>query len=213
MRRFPAIKVCGIADAVVAGRAEELGADYLGFIFAARSPRAVTPRKAADIAARLSGKAKRVGVFTDASIGDIADIAGRVRLHVVQLHSTRYGADDVSRLHDAGLEVWMLDQALGDAVLLDGSAAGMSGGTGMRADWRRAAALAAAGTRVVLAGGISAGNAADAAATGCAVLDVNSSLETAPGMKSIRLLEDFFAAMPERSGHESIMRPTGAASP
>ena len=67
----------------------------------------------------------------------------------------------------------------------------------MRADWNRARALASSGVRVVLAGGISAENIRDAAATGCAVLDVNSSLEVRPGVKSIALLEALFAAIRE----------------
>ena len=49
-----------------------------------------------------------------------------------------------------------------------------------------------AGVRVVLAGGLSVGNIGAAAATGCAVLDVNSSLEESPGVKSIALLEELF---------------------
>ena len=79
--------------------------------------------------------------------------------------------------------------------MLDGRTAAGTGGTGTLADWRLAAALADAGVRVVLAGGISADNAVDAARTGCAVLDVNSSLETAPAVKSEKLLERFFAAI------------------
>lgn len=79
--------------------------------------------------------------------------------------------------------------------MLDGRTVAGTGGTGTLADWRLAAALADAGVRVVLAGGISADNAVDAARTGCAVLDVNSSLETAPAVKSEKLLERFFAAI------------------
>ena len=88
-----------------------------------------------------------------------------------------------------------LNAADADAMLLDGSAAdGRSGGTGRLADWSRAAELAASGVRVVLAGGISAENVRAAAETGCAILDVNSSIETAPGEKSAERLEAFFRA-------------------
>ena len=189
---MPQIKICGIRDSAVARRAEELGADYLGFIFAARSPRRISPETAAAIAATLSGRAKRVGVFTDATVDEMLAIAARVPLDVAQLHSARYGAEDVASLRAAGLEVWRLNEPCGaDAVLLDGAAGGRCGGTGARADWSRAAELSAAGVRVVLAGGISAENAAAAAETGCAILDVNSSLETRPGMKSLESLERF----------------------
>ena len=205
---MPKIKICGIKEAAFARRAEELGVDYLGFIFAERSPRRVTPEKAAEIAAALSGKALKVGVFTATSTQEILEIARCVPLDVVQLHSLDYGADEIQRLKAAGLEVWRLygsspDLEYGaDGILLDGKepvrsdgSEGIAGGTGRLADWKLAAELAAAGVRVVLAGGISAANAARAAATGCTVLDVNSSLETAPGVKSIERLEAFMSNM------------------
>ena len=194
MKRSPAIKVCGMNDAAVAQRAEELGADYLGFIFAEGSPRRVSPEDAHMIVAALSGRARKVGVFTSAPVHEIIAVAEKVPLDVVQLHSRAYGVDAVRALRSSGFEVWQLESREADAMLLDGVSAGMSGGTGKRADWQRAAELAASGIRIVLAGGISADNVLDAAATGCTVLDVNSSLETAPGVKSIAKLETFFAA-------------------
>ena len=194
--KMPQIKICGMNDAGIAQRAEALGADYIGFIFAARSPRRVTPDAAAAIAATLSGKAKKVGVFTDASLAEMLDVARRVPLDVVQLHSRDYGADEISALRAAGLEVWQLESGGADATLLDGAAAdGRSGGTGLHADWKRAAELAASGVRVVLAGGISADNILSAAETGCAILDVNSSLEVRPGVKSPALLDRLFGVV------------------
>lgn len=200
MTHAPKLKICGLRDAAFARRAEDLGVDYLGFIFADGSPRRVTPDDAARIAASLAGRATCVGVFTDAPVADILAVAARVPLAVAQLHSEAYTAQDAAALKAAGLEVWRLHRTgpapdWADALLLDGFSGGRAGGTGTRADWTRAADLAAAGRRVVLAGGISAANAAAAAATGCAILDVNSSLETAPGVKSIPLLEQFFAAV------------------
>lgn len=193
--KMPQIKICGINDAGIAQRAEALGADYIGFIFAARSPRRVTPDAAAAIAATLSGRAKKVGVFTDTSLAEMLDVARRVPLDVVQLHSRDYGADEICALRAAGLEVWQLESDGADATLLDGAAAdGRSGGTGLPADWKRAAELAASRVRVVLAGGISADNILAAAETGCAILDVNSSLEVRPGVKSLALLDRLFQA-------------------
>ena len=193
---MPAIKICGINDVAFARRAEALGADYLGFIFAEGSPRRVTPAQAAEIAEALCRKARKVGVFTRTPVGEILEIARHVPLDVVQLHSSDYDADDIQRLKANGLEVWRLHDAYGaDAVLLDGVADGRCGGTGQRADWPQATELAAAGVRVVLAGGISAENVVAAAATGCAVLDVNSSLETSPGVKSIARLEAFMSCL------------------
>ncbi len=197
MQTFPEVKICGINDVHVAVRSEELGADYLGFIFAERSPRRVSPEQAAAIASALSGKAKLVGVFTEASIGEITGIAKCVPMDVVQLHSMSYGADEINALRSRGFEVWRLDGGGGipDAVVLDGRSGTQCGGTGRPADWRRATALSATGVRVVLAGGISAENASAAAKTGCAVIDVNSSLEVRPGVKSIARIEAFFRSV------------------
>ena len=219
MAGFPKIKICGVRDGAFARRAEELGVDYLGFIFAEKSPRYVAPDAAAAIAATLgrarcpqravSASVKLVGVFTTSTIEEILQISRKILLDVVQLHSREYGADEIQRLKAAGLEVWQLVAKEGaanvsafvspregavvpDAVLLDGWAGTLCGGTGRRADWEFASELASAGVRVVLAGGLSAGNIGHAAATGCAVLDVNSSLDESPGVKSLALLEDLF---------------------
>ena len=227
MSGFPKLKICGVRDGAFARRAEELGVDYLGFIFAEKSPRYVTPDAAAAIAATLgrargpvfakatTGKPQRVapvklvGVFTTSTIEEIQQISRKILLDVVQLHSREYGADEISRLKAAGLEVWQLgakeDKAkvadfvnsregavVPDAVLLDGWAGTLCGGTGRRADWEFASELASAGVRVVLAGGLSSANIGAAAATGCAVLDVNSSIEESPGVKTLALLEDLF---------------------
>lgn len=212
---MPRLKVCGVNDAAFAVEAASLGVDYLGFIFAEGSPRRVTPEKAREImdAVRNGGFADRpryVGVFTDRDVSRICDIAAEVGLDVVQLHS-EYGAEEVSRVKALGFEVWRLApsehgaeksttgadvaDAGEDAVLIDGRAGTRCGGTGVLADWSRVAELKRLGRRVVLAGGISAANIAAASATGADIIDVNSGIETAPGVKSIKLLSDLLAAI------------------
>ena len=152
---------------------------------------------------------KLVGVFTTSTVEEILQISRKIPIDVVQLHSREYGADEIQRLKAAGLEVWQLGAREGtakvadflnpgegavvpEAVLLDGWDGTLCGGTGRRADWEFASELAAAGVRVVLAGGLSSANIGAAAATGCAVLDVNSSIEESPGVKTLALLEDLF---------------------
>lgn len=128
-----------------------------------------------------------------------------MRLDVVQLHG-RFDAAVVGDLKARGLEVWQLlvsgersspvnavvdpdavadPVVAADAVLVDGRVGDATGGTGRKADWSLVGELKRAGCRVVLAGGLSESNLAEAAATGADVLDVNSSLETAPGVKSL----------------------------
>lgn len=199
----PSIKICGIRDPRIARLAEELGAAYVGLIFAEKSPRRVTEDEARAIAESLTGRARCVGVFVSHPVEEIRRLAAAIPLHVVQLHG-RYSPDDIAALRHDGLEVWRLlasdepaDVArAASAVLLDGSVAGQTGGTGIRADWSRVASLKAAGFRVVLAGGISAANAPAALATGCDVLDVNSSIESPPAVKSPERVKAFFASLP-----------------
>lgn len=173
------IKICGINDASFALEAARLGVDYLGFIFEPSSPRCVDVMQAYAIAAQLRGLASHprlVGVFVRQTPAEILDIMDRAGLDVVQLHR-RATPEDVAALRASGREIWTLaGGAPGDGVLFDSSH-----GDGESA-FRRGA------YKSILAGRLSAENAAEAVATGADVLDFNSSLETAPGQKSVSLL-------------------------
>ena len=91
---------------------------------------------------------------------------------------------------DYSADEMLQGRGVADAVLLDGSDGKRSGGTGKKADWSLVPTLKRAGRRVVLAGGISSANIADAMATGADVIDINSSIETAPGTKCTALLDE-----------------------
>ena len=189
------LKICGIADGSFANRAAGAGVDYLGFIFASRSPRRVTPERAAEIVAavRKGASPRMVGVFTPRPVADILRISDEVGFDVVQLHG-RYASADVAAVKASGREVWLLDDGgdpgatVADGILIDGVKGGRLGGTGERSDWSRVPVVQAVGKKAILAGGLSAENIAEAHATGADVLDVNSSLETSPGVKSPGLL-------------------------
>ena len=189
------LKICGITDGCFARAAAEGGVDYLGFIFASKSPRCVTPERAAEIVAavRTVASPRMVGVFTPRPVADILCVADEVGFDVVQLHG-RYAPADVAAVKASGREVWLLDDGgdpgatVADGILIDGVKGDQLGGTGELSDWSRVAVVKAAGKKAILAGGLSVKNIADAYATGADVLDVNSSLETAPGVKSLDLL-------------------------
>lgn len=179
----PQLKVCGVASAEFAAEAARRGVDYLGVIFAAKSPRRVTPGTARAVVASARAAAANppriVGVFVEQAAAEILEIARSVPLDVVQLHR-RASADDVAALRAAGLEVWTLaGGAPGDGVLFDSSHG--DGETEFRKGDYKA----------IIAGGISAANVGEALRLGPDVVDVNSSLETAPGMKSAALLDEF----------------------
>lgn len=202
---MPQLKICGITGAAFAIEAARLNVDYLGFIFAAASPRRIAPDAARAIASAVKGP-RFVGVFTHAQVDEILAIAAKVPISVIQLHG-KCGADVVTALKSRGFEVWRLyggSFAGEDATLLDGRDGSKCGGTGRLADWALVPELKRASRRVVLAGGISADNIAAAVATGADILDVNSSLETSPGVKSIEKLSgliDEFKKASSAFGH------------
>ena len=183
----PEIKVCGVNDPAFAAFAARSGVDYLGFIFEPSSPRAVTVEKAA-LLAKDAGRGKAgggrpllVGVFVKQSVAEIIDIMNRAGLDVVQLHR-RANEDEVASLRSAGFEVWTLaGGARGDGVLFDSSHG--DGDT----------AFARGPYKAILAGGIGEANVDDALALSPDVIDVNSSLETSPGVKSVELLRGFLS--------------------
>ena len=122
-----------------------------------------------------------VGVFGSDSVEDIDSVAKSVGLRIVQLHR-RASAEDVAALRALGYEVWTLaGGAEGDGVLFDSTH-----GDGEKA-FRKVTG------RSILAGGIAAENLPAALALGPDVVDVSGSLESSPGVKDPRRIEDFFA--------------------
>ena len=179
------IKICGTNDAVFAAEASRLGVDYLGFIFEPSSPRFVTLEKAVEIVSSLDASLRRrvrlVGVFVRETPAEIIATMRRVGLDVVQLHRRATG-EDVAALKAAGYEVWTLaGGAEGDGVLFDSSHG--DGDTAFRTG----------GFKSILAGRIGVENVANALALKPDIIDVNSSIETAPGVKSTILLAAFLA--------------------
>ena len=179
------VKICGINDAVFAAEAVRLGVDYLGFIFEPSSPRYVTVEKVTEIVSSLDASLKRrvrlVGVFVRETPAQIIETMRRAGLDVVQLHR-RASSEDVAALKAAGYEVWTLaGGAEGDGVLFysshgDGDTAFRNGNY-----------------KSIIAGRIGVENVADALALKPDIIDVNSTLETAPGVKSTILLSAFLS--------------------
>lgn len=186
------IKICGLTRREDVEAAVKAGAEYLGFIFYSKSPRFITPEKAAEISKDIPDNVKKVGVFVNADLEKVREVIEECGIDVVQLHgfeSAEYARD----LHD--VEVWKvvslgdeedLKEALrfpADAILVDSMTKTQLGGTGMLCDWRLAAQLSEK-CRVVLAGGINPDNIELAAArVKPAIIDVNSGVEIAPGIK------------------------------
>lgn len=207
----PRVKVCGITRPEDAALAVSLGADALGFIFWAKSPRAIGPRAARAIHADLPPLVSRVGVFVNASPAEVADVVRVAGLDVAQLH----GDEPVEAYADIGarlVKVAALEHEVDvDAVLawpshvtplVDAIDRTRRGGTGRVADWTLAARVAAA-RPMLLAGGLTAENIGQAVAMvrpwG---LDVSSGVEDAPGIKSPVRLRAFFERLAMAAGED-----------
>lgn len=81
------VKICGLSTVEAAETAVLAGADYIGFVFA-ESKRQVSLEQAQELAKRVTGKSKIVGVFVSPSLEDLEQAIGQVSLDMVQIHGT-----------------------------------------------------------------------------------------------------------------------------
>jgi phosphoribosylanthranilate isomerase len=204
------VKVCGITAPEDAVLAAELGASAIGLVFWPSSPRFVTRQRAREIVAALPAFVSTVGVFVNQP-EDARALAGELRLSAVQLH----GDEHVEDYRDLPSRVIKAVAVNGDAareaaatlppdvtVLLDAHDPVRRGGTGRVIDWSVASAIARE-RRVVLSGGLHAGNVAAAiAAVKPYAVDVSSGVESAPGKKDPAKLRALFAALHANGGRE-----------
>lgn len=198
------VKVCGITRIDDARIAVGLGASAIGLVLWASSPRAVSPDAARDIVAALPGHVVPVGVFVNESPARVDEIAREVGLGAVQLHGDEHVEDYLGLSRpviravspaDDNEEAWVTRLPDDVVVLVDAHDPSRRGGTGRRADWERAARLAAR-RPIFLAGGLSADNVGEAIARVRPYgVDVSSGVEREPGIKDAAKLQAFFEAV------------------
>jgi phosphoribosylanthranilate isomerase len=199
------IKICGITRIEDAEAAVNAGASAIGFIFWPKSPRFVDPYRARQIAAALPPLVATVGVFVNQPHSYVNGVANLVRLSAVQLHGDETPAF-AAALSTPVLKAISTDAADLDAwparirLLLDVRDPVARGGTGRVVDWSAAANLAAR-REILLAGGLTPDNVADAVARVRPFgIDVSSGVERAPGIKDHRRLRALFEAVHD-AGH------------
>ncbi|EMD1715743.1 bifunctional indole-3-glycerol-phosphate synthase TrpC/phosphoribosylanthranilate isomerase TrpF [Providencia stuartii] len=193
-------KVCGLTRSQDAQAALAAGATYGGLIFTENSPRKVTLSQARQIihAAPL----QYVGVFRDQSADFVAHMVEQLALSAVQLHGHE-DADYVKNLRShlpEHCEIWkavnmsqpdfsQFDGQPIDLLLLDNG----RGGSGQTFDWNKIPNSSQ--FRVMVAGGLNADNCRQAATLLCNGLDFNSGVETEPGIKSEKKLNQVFSSL------------------
>jgi phosphoribosylanthranilate isomerase len=194
------VKICGITRIEDARAAIDAGASALGFVFWPKSPRFIDPYRARAIVARLPPFVATVGVFVDQPIEYVSGVASLVPLAAVQLHGSE-APDYVARIHRPIVKAITLDDADVDRwpsrvmPLLDVHDPVKRGGTGRTIDWDAAAAIAAR-RPVLLAGGLTPENVAEAIARVRPFgVDVSSGVEASPGIKNSERLRALFRSI------------------
>ncbi len=200
-----AVKICGVNSPAAFDAVVEAEADYLGFVFFARSPRHVTAAQAASLTARHAGGPRRVGLFVEPAAAEIEAALAALQLDVLQIYADAARCLEIkTRL---GVAVWRAAGVAARADLpqpgsgLDGfvvearapAGASRPGGNATAMDWSLLRGWRAPGFWL-LGGGLNAGNVAAAITTTQApAVDVSSGVETVPGQKSPELIRRFVA--------------------
>ena len=201
------IKFCGITELDDAERAVAAGAWAVGVIFWPRSPRRCAPDAAAEIAAAVKRRAEVAGVFVNATLDHVAEIADGVGLTMVQLHGDEGPAYCAEAARRTGCkvikavrvrsraDVQTVSSFHTDYHLLDSYIAGVPGGTGETFAWDIARAHRST-VPVILSGGLTPENVGEAiAAVRPFAVDVASGIERAPGLKDPDKLDAFADAV------------------
>jgi phosphoribosylanthranilate isomerase len=200
------VKICGITSLEDGLAAEAAGADAVGFVFWPKSPRAVTPARAAGIGAALASAMVRVGVFVDATPDEMARVADEARLDLLQLHGDEV-PETARRLCRPAWKALRVGPEFSSrearrwsgrvaGLLLDTRVPAAPGGTGESFDWSLARSTRDLTRFLMLAGGLTAASVERAIAmTRADGVDVSSGVESAPGRKDHAKLRAFVAAV------------------
>jgi phosphoribosylanthranilate isomerase len=199
------IKICGITSVADALAAVEAGADAIGLMLWAPSKRYVTNAQAAEIVRALPPFVSKVGVFVEPSAGEVHRALAEIGLDTIQLHGEETpefchqfapvkvmkafrvkDAESLTQLADFNTDAWLLDSYV----------AGQQGGTGAVFNWDLAVQAKDSGKPIILAGGLTPENIAEAVHQVWPYgVDVSSGVESAPGKKDREMIRQFIAAV------------------
>jgi phosphoribosylanthranilate isomerase len=205
------VKICGLSTPETLDAALQAGADMVGFVFFAASPRHISLQSARELGGQARGRAAKVALTVDADDATLANIVESLQPDMLQLH----GRETVARLRDIrqrfGLPVMKAIAvetaadlaalpgyaAVCDRILFDARApreATRPGGLGAVFDWHVLENLNLEPPFLV-SGGLTAANVATAVRVSRAAgVDVSSGVESAPGVKDPARIESFIAA-------------------
>ena len=205
------VKICGLSTTEALDAALDAGADLVGFVFFAASPRNVSLEAARGLGARAQGRATKVALSVDADDALLAEIVEALRPDILQLHGretpervgavkARFGRAVMKALPIADasdLAAVPAYAGVADRLLFDARApreATRPGGLGRPFDWRLLEHVETSAP-FMLSGGLDAANVAEALTiTRAPAVDVSSGVERAPGEKDPDKIRAFIAA-------------------
>lgn len=209
-----AVKICGLTNRDDAMFALEHGADFIGFVLFSGSLRGISGMKLCRILDEIDVDRKPVAVFVNEKREEIEKIAADCNLHAVQLH----GDEDPNLFSDMNAPVWRavkvqdgiyIPDPVGwtaERYVLDAAVPGEYGGTGVIADWEKAAVLAGE-YPVMIAGGLTPGNVKEAIRIVQPMgVDASSGLEKKAGLKDHGKVKKFIAAVRDAEQYEFATR-------
>jgi phosphoribosylanthranilate isomerase len=195
-----AIKICGITRTQDALAAAHCGANAIGMVFYAQSPRYVTPSRAAELIRALPPFVTSVGLFVDAAASEVTQMLAQARVDLLQFHGAespqycrQFGVPYLKAVRvrpGVDLLQYARDYPDAKALLLDAYVEGMHGGTGAVFDW--ALIPKTLSLPVVLSGGLTPENVAAAVrAVRPWAVDVSSGVEQSKGIKDAAKIAAF----------------------
>lgn len=197
------VKICGITRVEDALAAAAAGADAIGLVFYAKSPRAVDIEQARAILAALPPFVTSVGLFVDAERSELERILASVPLDLLQFHGDEsvqqceaFGRPYIKALRvkagdDIAAQVARYPSAQG--ILLDAYVEGVPGGTGEAFDW--SLIPQALSKPLILAGGLRPDNVAEAVSrVRPYAVDVSGGVEASKGVKDVEKVGAFIRA-------------------
>ncbi len=196
------VKICGLTNLEDTLAAIELGADFLGFNFYSQSPRYLSYEKAKKIFQEIPPNIPKVGVFVNEEYENVIDLAQLLELDYLQFH----GDESPDFCNQMGHPWWKairlenesdiekIPQYDSEWVLIDAHVPGQYGGTGHKPDWDLVKRAKNLGKKIFLAGGLNPENIQLAIATVQPyAVDVASGVESKPGKKDFKKMEDFIS--------------------
>lgn len=194
------VKICGITRPEDGRVVADAGADAIGLVFYAPSPRFVTIEQAREVIEALPPLITKVALFVDADRTAVERVLAELSIDLLQFHGKEapdycasFGRSYIKAVRmapDVNIEAVAESYATAGGLLLDSYQKGVPGGTGHAFDWARVPKTMA--MPIILAGGLEPGNVQDAITTARPyAVDVSSGVEASKGIKDAGKISEF----------------------